>query len=341
MIAKQYGVNMQDPDHFPETQKMAATHLRNFLLDAEIKLKKINSYAWESPYSDTILTPGITKDYYGIANMIMVKDRKGTVNFSNNKKSNGIVSVILNTNTIVDLDDLTERKPVEDIALDTGLNILVFFADNYGKTVGSTGNVAVEIGDKRFSLDFANKNDLAATFIVAKIYYAPDKEKENNTDLQNSILRELSTADLQNDIKKYHYPDPSGSNLLQGDSARKVADGWLLRNAKPVGTVKTNSRQIILALWDDAVEDGDSISLSINGHWVVQAFKVKKQPQFIAVTIDPGPNKLLFVANNLGTIPPNTAVLEIIDGKQRKAFMLETDLTDNNAINILYDAKPE
>ena len=341
LFAKQYGVNMPDPGRFPETRKMAATHLRDFLQDAGIKLKKTNNASLESPYSDTILTPGITMDYYGIANMITVKDRKGTINFSSNKKGSGVVSVVLNGNTIVDLNDLSERKPVEDIKLDTGLNILVFFADSYGKTVAGTGNVAVEIGDKRFSLDFANKNDAGATFIVAKIYYSLDKEKENNTDLQKSILQELSQADLQRDIKNYHYPDPSGRNLLQNDSAKKLADTWLLRNAKPVGTVKTSSRQIILALWDDAVEDGDSISLSINGHWVVQAFMVKKQPQFISVTIDPGPNKLLFVANNLGAIPPNTAVLEIIDGKQRKAFMLETDLTDNNSINILYEAKPE
>lgn len=341
LFAKQYGVNMPDPARFPETQKTTATHLRNFLQDAEIKLKKTDNASLESPYSDTILTPGISMDYYGIANMLTVKDGKGTINFSSNKKGSGIVSVVLNGNTIVDMNDLTERKPVEDIKLDTGLNILVFFADGYGKTVTSTGNVAVEIGDKRFSLDFANKNDAAATFIVAKIYYAPDKEKENNTDLQNSILRELSQADLQRDIKNYHYPDPSGRNLLQNDSAKALAETWLLRSSKFVGTVKTSSRQIILALWDDAVEDGDSISLSINGHWVVQAFMVKKQPQFISVTIDPGPNKLLFVANNLGAIPPNTAVLEIIDGKQRRAFMLETDLTDNNSINILYDAKPE
>lgn len=341
MAAKQYGVNMPDPSGLNQTQKTTATHLRDFLKDAEIKLKKMNNDAFESPYTDTILTPGITKDYYGISNMITVKDRKGTVNLSNNKKNTGVVSAILNGNTIVDLNSLSVRKPVEDIKLDTGLNILLFFADSYGKTVTSTGNMAVEIGDKRFSLDFANKNDVAATFIVAKIYYSPDKEKENNSELQNSILRELSQDDLQRDIKNYHYPDPSGRNLLQNDSAKKMAEQWLLRNAKPVGTIKTSSRQIILALWDDAVEDGDSISLSINGNWVVQGFKVKKQPQFISVTIDPGPNKLLFVANNLGAIPPNTSVLEIIDGKQRKAFMLETDLTDNNSINILYDARPD
>jgi hypothetical protein len=34
-------------------------------------------------------------------------------------------------------------------------------------------------------------------------------------------------------------------------------------------------------------------------------------------------------------------VLEIIDNKQRKAFMLETDLNESNQIKIIYQAKPD
>ena len=121
---------------------------------------------------------------------------------------------------------------------------------------------------------------------------------------------------------------------------RSLQENTLLRDAKLLGNVEVSSRKITLAIWDDAVEDGDSISLSINGNWIVQGLAVKKRPQFIIVTVEPGQNKITFIADNLGSIVPNTSVLEIIDGRKRKSFMIDTNLSQNNLINIMYDIKP-
>lgn len=342
IFTKQYGVDMAEPGSFPESERIAATRLRDVLRDVDIKLRKVNTTSWESSYIDSILNPNISEEYHGIIAPISVSTKNGAISLSGNKKNSGIVSVVLNGNTVIDMNNVSATRPTEEIKLDTGLNILVFFADNYGKTINSTGNLQVDLGDRKFSLDFANKKDLASTFIVAKIYYTPDKDQTNsNNAFQNNILHDLSDSDLQRDIKINHYPDPEGRNLLKNDSAKAQAQRTLLRDAKPIGSVKTSAREIILAVWDDALEDGDTISLNINGHWIAQRFPVKKKPQFIAVTIEPGPNKIIFIADNLGSIPPNTSVLEIIDGRQRKSFMIETDLGNNNLINILYDAKPD
>ncbi|MEO7047238.1 MAG: hypothetical protein ABI091_18190, partial [Ferruginibacter sp.] len=51
----------------------------------------------------------------------------------------------------------------------------------------------------------------------------------------------------------------------------------------------------------------------------------------------PGENAINFIADNVGSIPPNTSVLEIIDGKKRKAYRLETVPGDNNFVKIYYD----
>ena len=121
---------------------------------------------------------------------------------------------------------------------------------------------------------------------------------------------------------------------------RISTDKILQRSTTVMGEMETKSAQITLALWDDALEDGDTISLNINGKWLVQGFSVKKTTQFINVRLERGPNKITFIAENLGAVPPNTSVLEIIDGKKRRAFKIETTLTSNNAINIFYDFKP-
>jgi hypothetical protein len=115
----------------------------------------------------------------------------------------------------------------------------------------------------------------------------------------------------------------------------------LNRPGKIIGSIVAKSQQITFAIWDDAVEDGDTISISINDKWITKNFPVLKKPQFITVTLTPGPNVITFVAENLGSIIPNTSVIEIIDGKKRKSFFIETDLNQNNLIKIFYDLKPE
>lgn len=339
LATKDYGVNMVEPKTFPAGQQVMAAGIRDFLKEADIRLKKTSSIPLQNSYNDSILNPSLSPAYFGIQDTIIVNKRNGTASFTGNKKTdNGVVSLVVNNATVIDQNDLTIQKPVEDIRLDTGLNILIFFADKYGKSPATTGKIEIVFPGREFSLDFGNEKNVAATFIVAKIYYEPGKEPEV-TALQNSITKELSEADLQRDIKTYYYPNPEKRNLLKSDSARVIAEKTLLRNAKPVGNIQTTTRKIIMAIWDDAVEDGDSISLNINGNWVVQGFAVKKRPQFISVTLDPGSNKIIFIADNLGSIVPNTSVLEIIDGKQRRSFMIDTDLGTNNLINITYDLK--
>jgi hypothetical protein len=130
---------------------------------------------------------------------------------------------------------------------------------------------------------------------------------------------------------------PVGNNLYD----QQTGTSLLNRPGKVIGSIASKSQTLTFALWDDAVEDGDSISLNINGKWIARGFPVKKQPQFLTITLDPGPNVITFVADNLGSIVPNTSVLEIIDGNRRKSFNIETDLNENNQVKIFYEVKPK
>ena len=150
------------------------------------------------------------------------------------------------------------------------MNILVFFADNYGKVPPNTGKMNVNIGKERFIMNFVNPENISATFIVAKIYYYPPKPL-NTTPV---VLRD---------------------NMKQG-----ALPPELMRNTKLIDELHTGSAEVTLAIWDDALEDGDSISLNINGEWLVKGFAVKKKPQFLKVTLQPGQNSIIFIADTLG-----------------------------------------
>lgn len=323
---------------FSSSNKNTASALFSFLKEGDIRLKKLNTDPYTDNYTDTVLQPKLSPHYFGIKDSITVNEKNGTISFTGNKKSeNGIVSVLLNGSPVIDQNDLTQKKPIEDLRLDTGLNILVFYADDYGKSLNSTGKLNVAFGTRKIALDFSNKSDLGATFIVQRIFYYPEKEKENPGGSNFGYMSSASDADIQRDIKNYHYPDPSGRNLFRNDSAKAISEKTLLRTSKTVGNIKATTKEIILAIWDDALEDGDSVSVNINGNWIVQGFAVRKKPQFISVKIESGKNKIVFIAENLGSVSPNTSVLEIIDGKQRKSFMIDTNLEQNNQINIVYE----
>lgn len=291
-----------DSMHFGKDEKAIASALINFLNSAEISLSKTSSIPWKADEDANMLSPSYSQAYFGLLDTVYLPVKDGFLHISGSKKDD-VVSVASNGGVLVDMQAITKKTYTQDVVLDTGLTIMVLFADNFANDLPNKGRMQLEFGTKKFSLDFANSADSAATFIIAKLYYVKDKDKENS-------------------FKDYA---PSGDDKI------------IKPNEKLIGSITSASRQVTLALWDDAVEDGDSVTITINGNKIVQGFLVKKRPQFINVTLKPGPNNITFSADNLGSIPPNTSVLEIIDGKRRRSFMLETTLEQNNLLKIFYD----
>lgn len=339
ITTRQYNVTMPDIKTFESRYQRIALQCKDLLKDAEIQLNKTVPTAWESPHADSILRSPTFGKYFGMIDTIHTFSKECTLDLVGNKKNaNGIVSVLVNGYPSIDLADLSYKKTSDEIILDTGLNILIFFADGYGKSASTTGKLDLKLDKRNIHLNFNDQKDLAATFIVARIYYYPHMEERSLAENElNKLPPEFRTWNEEN---VFYYPPGKTKAASQTPPFGRTNEEALQRDSKVLGNIVANSRQITLAIWDDAVEDGDSISLSINGRWIAQGLAVKKRPQFIIVTIEPGQNKITFIADNLGSIPPNTSVLEIIDGKKRNAFMIDTNLRQNNLVNIMYDSKP-
>ncbi len=264
---------------------------------------KLNPNPWSGAYSQRILIPSQSPAYFSLHDTIAISQRSGMVSITSDKKNNtDIVSISQNGKIILDQVSLSKKKFSDEILLDTGMNIITLFAENFGSGTPNRGKFSFSFGAQELEYGFSSKEDSAAGFIVLKMYCSTEKFNET------------------------YFPGYG-------------AEGYpsLKSNEKIITSVATRSKQIQLAIWDDAVEDGDTVSISIDGEWVVQGLAVKKKVQFIPVTLKPGRNTILFIANNVGSIPPNTSVLEIIDGKKRKSFMIETQIGENNLLRIFYD----
>jgi len=89
-------------------------------------------------------------------------------------------------------------------------------------------------------------------------------------------------------------------------------------------------------LYDNGEIDGDSVSLYLNNDLLLQHYKLTAQAKVLLVPIDKSlsVNRLVLFAENLGSIPPNTALMEVtVHGKTYELF-LSTDYKRNACIEF-------
>jgi len=107
------------------------------------------------------------------------------------------------------------------------------------------------------------------------------------------------------------------------------------RKTGSVQTVEVKSDSVILAFYDNGVVDGDSISVYMNGTpIIVQAKLTTAATKQVIATPETGESQLLLVAENLGSIPPNTGLLTIRDGDQIYQLNFSADMQTNASIVI-------
>ena len=113
-------------------------------------------------------------------------------------------------------------------------------------------------------------------------------------------------------------------------------------NKKPI-IIFVNSDTVAIEIYDNGIHDKDSVSVIYNNRIVVdrQELKVNVPIKFkLKVDKVAKNNELVFVAENLGTEPPNTGVMFITDKPgHRQQVILSTDMTHNEVIYFIRISK--
>lgn len=110
---------------------------------------------------------------------------------------------------------------------------------------------------------------------------------------------------------------------------------YLQRENHVLQTIDVASDSLLLSFYDNGVVDGDSISVYLNGVPVVQNSMLKSVATKKIISIAGNSEaKLLLVAENLGSIPPNTGLLIIKDGEKTYQINFSADLQTNASIII-------
>ena len=109
------------------------------------------------------------------------------------------------------------------------------------------------------------------------------------------------------------------------------------RETRVAATIPARGTDTVrVALYDNGEIDGDSVSLFINDHLLVQHVRLTAQAKVLLVPIDKSlpVNRLVLFAENLGKLPPNTALMEVtVHGKTYNLF-LSTDYKKNASVEF-------
>ena len=328
-------------------------YIRNFLYSEDVLLQQSDPTPHTFPNQRRIIeTDSI---YYGVYDPM--ETDSPTLEFSihdEERYDHDTVTVVHNGKVLIDRLPLEEALDLDELSLDSGSNYIAFFADNYGSLPPNTANFIVATTGTEphlYGFNFGNRSNAFATVMVAPFFYHPPETTatENVTAVEeevpdNAEVNEVETREEETIIES----NTIESNAASADSLNKgtsvaAAETPPLSNRSytagrrdvRIGQWEINAEKIDLEIWDEQVEDGDIISIEVNGAVVVDQAEVTTNGRRFGITLKRGRNRILFRAHNLGRIPPNTAALAITANGQERVFHLSTDFERNNVLDIV------
>lgn len=105
--------------------------------------------------------------------------------------------------------------------------------------------------------------------------------------------------------------------------------------------LEVDSDSLSVDFYDNGEVDGDSVSVFFNNQLLISGQRLSERAIHFNLTLDTAKavNELSMFADNLGSIPPNTALMIVDDGKTKREVRLTSNLQKTGTIRIRRKAK--
>jgi hypothetical protein len=146
-------------------------------------------------------------------------------------------------------------------------------------------------------------------------------------------ISQYAISQLQQKIKKGSKKKLPADVLPQPVTAAAIVKNYSQRKEVITDTILVPSENVRIELYDNAETDGDSVSIYLDDRPVLLQQLLSTKPIVTNLLVTKGKqHKISLFADNLGTIPPNTALMVIIAGSLRKYVFLSADYNANAAV---------
>ncbi|MCU0388834.1 MAG: hypothetical protein MUE71_09540 [Chitinophagaceae bacterium] len=150
------------------------------------------------------------------------------------------------------------------------------------------------------------------------------------------LKKEKKEEDIFQDVQQQQ--DSGRVNLVlketEAGNISSLSDPLLQRVFLPGPLIEVESDEVEMFLYDNAEIDMDTVSVYWNRKLLVDKGLLGSKALRKKLLVQDGENEIAMFAENLGRIPPNTALCMIIDGDQRHTIHLSSTLDANGTIRI-------
>jgi len=154
------------------------------------------------------------------------------------------------------------------------------------------------------------------------------------TDTRNIVVDSIIVGNPCNQ-QAYKFPPPADSNRAVADIAAGDSTAFQSREINIVNQLEVRSKTIEVRFFDNGSVDGDIISIYFNGRLLQQRQTLSSSPiRFTLQLKENEENIIAMFAENLGSIPPNTALMVVDDGGSIVRIPLESNMQQSGAIKI-------
>ena len=121
--------------------------------------------------------------------------------------------------------------------------------------------------------------------------------------------------------------------------AGPVLKGFETRKKNVLKTISISQPTFHLSFYDNGEVDGDSITVFYNGKVVLANKKLSAEPISLTLTLDKNikENTVTMYADNLGAIPPNTALMIVTNGTKRYEVRIESDTEKSGSVVFTHE----
>lgn len=216
-------------------------------------------------------------------------------------------------------------------------------------------NIELQITVKGDSIDGSSYHYFDVENYVKKKFMGFYNAAAKKVTLQEGVVTTFKIpSECKVCIKKYEltYSRNGNQEFLKGGWTGVLADTYLdcesgsitlsrVRESafKEIPEINVDTGKIRLDFYDNGQIDDDSISVRVNNKTVLTHQRLGAEPitTFIRMDLDNKFQEVEMIAENVGSIPPNTALLVITAGKKRYELFLTSFDQKSAKVRFLYE----
>ncbi len=202
--------------------------------------------------------------------------------------------------------------------------------------VEQTGRQSLGVSQRQKGIWVLQATNMPAILIETGFINNPDDERYINSESGQQELAEAITKAVQRYKKQVESANPV--TQVSPNNGTKVAEtiaAYEKRTIKETKLIQVKSNTVRVDLYDDGDIDNDIVSVYFNKGLVVDKKSLTASAHSFSVTLVPGKtNELILFAENMGNIPPNTALMIITDGVGRHEIRLSADMKNNASVKF-------